>query len=147
MKKDTRRGKAGQSGQALVEFAIIVPLLLMLLMGLMEWGFLLWSQTMFVNAVRDGSRSAVVVREWNTNTVSKQEDIKNIVIERLQSLPASITSGITNNITVELLPSSANVASVKVSIVSQPYDPIIDFAGFLTPDSLSASAEFRYEGG
>lgn len=140
-------GKHRESGQAIVEFAVVIPVLLVLLLGLMEWGFLLWTQTTFVNAVRDASRVAVTVEDWEVNQAARETEVKNLVANRVGALPPSLIQDISTHTTVELIPNAANISSIRVSIAGQPYDPIIGFAGALVPDSLSATAEFRYEGG
>ena len=39
-----RRRWGGESGQGLVEFALILPVLLILVLGIMEFGLLLYNQ-------------------------------------------------------------------------------------------------------
>ena len=51
----------GQSGQALVEMAIVVVLLLTLLMAVFEFGRVWMIGTMLTNAASDGARMASVV--------------------------------------------------------------------------------------
>ena len=140
------KSKLNNKGQSVVEFAIMLPIMLLMLLGLMEWGFLLWTQTTFVNAVREGSRDAVVIQDWNTNYAARATEVKNLVISRLSGLPATQTSGITNRITIELLPNSANIQSIRISVVNQPYKSFIGFTQVAVPKTLSAAAEFRYEG-
>lgn len=130
-----------------MEFAITIPLLLLLLMGMMEWGFLLWSKMTFVNAAREGSRTAAVMREWSSMRTANEAEVITVVTDRLSPLPASITSGVNGRISIELLPSAADIKSIRVSIVDQPYSPLIAFARFVVPATLSASVEFRYEAG
>jgi Flp pilus assembly protein TadG len=47
-------------GQSLVEFAIILPILLMLIMGILEFGIMLNSYLAVRNASREGARAAIV---------------------------------------------------------------------------------------
>jgi Flp pilus assembly protein TadG len=138
--------RVNKQGQSVVEFAILLPVMLLMLLGLMEWGFLLWTQTTYVNAVREGSRDAVVIRDWDTNYTTRATEVRAIVVGRLRGLPTTLTTGISNRITIELLPSSAHVESIRISIANQPYRSIIGFADVVVPQTLSASAEFRYEG-
>ena len=49
-----------QKGAAVVEFAIILPLLLVLLFGIVEFGFLLYNKAMITNAAREGARAGIV---------------------------------------------------------------------------------------
>lgn len=58
--KLTRLLSRSQKGQALVEFALVVPLLLILVFGIIEFGMLWKSQQVLTDAAREGARSAVV---------------------------------------------------------------------------------------
>ena len=49
-----------KKGQALVEFAIILPVLLLLIMGIMEFGMMLNSYLTIENASREGARLGIV---------------------------------------------------------------------------------------
>ena len=49
-----------QKGASAVEFAIIAPLLFVLLFGIVEFGFLLYNQAMITNAAREGARAGIV---------------------------------------------------------------------------------------
>jgi Flp pilus assembly protein TadG len=48
-----------QKGVALVEFAIALPLLLLLLFGFIEFGVLLHNKQVITNASREGARAAI----------------------------------------------------------------------------------------
>jgi Flp pilus assembly protein TadG len=141
------RKPRGQRGQAVVEFAIIVSLFLFLLLHLMEWGFYLWSKTTVENAVREGAREAVVIRDWQNNYTAREAEIKNIVQARLSTLPAQVTNNIAGNITVTVQPNTSQTQSIKVSIANQPYVPITGIDWLIVPQNLAGQAEFRFEGG
>ena len=47
-----------ERGAAAVEFALVVPLLLLLLFGIVDFGFLLNRNTVLANAAREGVRAA-----------------------------------------------------------------------------------------
>src|SRR5579859_7007147 len=56
-----------QRGTALVEFAIVLPLLLLLVMGIVELGIGLYDKAVITNASREGARAGVVLRSgWTT---------------------------------------------------------------------------------
>ena len=56
--KSGRRQKSGR-GQSLVEFALILPVFLMLLAGIIDFGFMFYSRITVINAAREGARDAV----------------------------------------------------------------------------------------
>lgn len=49
-----------QKGQSLVEFAIILPIILLLLMGIVEFGMMLNSYLTIQNVAREGARLGIV---------------------------------------------------------------------------------------
>ena len=51
-----------QKGATVVEFAIILPLLLLLIFGIIEFGLFLFNRHMITNAVREAARAGIVVR-------------------------------------------------------------------------------------
>jgi Flp pilus assembly protein TadG len=59
--------KHNECGAAAVEFALIVPLLLLLLFAVIEYGWVLTQQIVLTNAVASGARAAVKARDWGTH--------------------------------------------------------------------------------
>jgi hypothetical protein len=49
-------------GVAIVEFAIVLPLLAILLFGIIEFGFIIYNKAMITNASREGARIGIVYR-------------------------------------------------------------------------------------
>ena len=58
------------SGQALVEFALILPLLTIFLFGIIQFGFLYAGQIGLTNAAREAARYASVLQTGSTSTAS-----------------------------------------------------------------------------
>jgi Flp pilus assembly protein TadG len=52
----------GDDGQAMVEFALVAPILVALILGIIQFGFLLHDYIAITDAVRVGSREAAVSR-------------------------------------------------------------------------------------
>jgi hypothetical protein len=63
-----------QKGATLVEFAIILPLLLLLIFGIIEFGLFLFNRHVITNAVREAARAGIVVRSPRLS----DDDIKTI---------------------------------------------------------------------
>jgi len=51
-----------QKGAVAVEFAFVLPLLIVLLVGIMEFGLILYNQQVLTNACREGTRAGIVAR-------------------------------------------------------------------------------------
>lgn len=49
-------------GVALVEMAIVLPLLIILVFGIIEFGFIIYDKAMITNASREGARIGIVFR-------------------------------------------------------------------------------------
>jgi len=64
-----------QNGGAVVEFALILPLLIVLLFGSVEFGLLLYNKHIITNASREGARAGIVMRDPRLS----DSDIKAIV--------------------------------------------------------------------
>ncbi len=60
MKKIIKRLRC-QKGVAAVEFAIILPVLMIIVFGIIEFGLLLYDKQVITNASREGARAGVVV--------------------------------------------------------------------------------------
>lgn len=50
-----------QNGQAITEFAIMLPLLIIVVFAIVEFGLLLYNTQMITNASREGARAGIVV--------------------------------------------------------------------------------------
>ena len=57
-----RSGLSSQRGATTVEFAIICPLLILLLFAMVEFGLYLFNRQVITNACREGARAGIVVR-------------------------------------------------------------------------------------
>lgn len=49
-----------ESGNALIEFALVIPLLLLTVLGIVDFGFLFQRMQVMTNAAREGARMAVL---------------------------------------------------------------------------------------
>ena len=63
-----------QKGAALVEFAIVLPLLLVLVFGMIEFSIMFYDKAVITNASREGARTGIVYDFPNRVTMGQIED-------------------------------------------------------------------------
>ena len=66
-----RRGRAGEAGAELIEFALVFPLLLMAILGIVDFGFLFQRYEVLTNAAREGARVAALPGYTATDVESR----------------------------------------------------------------------------
>jgi len=104
-----------QKGQALVEFAIILPILLLLVMGILQFGMMLNAYLSIENAAREGARAGIMG--------SSDAEIRNLVIATSPSLdPENLTVSITPN---ETNRTSGDTLTIKITYNYTLIVPII----------------------
>ena len=57
------------NGQAIVEFAFVLPFVLILVLGIIEFGVLFYDKAMITNASREGARAGIVYQDTNHDDV------------------------------------------------------------------------------
>lgn len=70
-------------GQAGVEFALVFPLLLILLFGIIEFGVLLYDKAVITNASREGARFGIVARTPRYNASDITQVVNDYCANRL----------------------------------------------------------------
>lgn len=154
-----------QKGQALVETAIIVPLLILLIMGLFEFGRAMFLKNTLNNAARAGARTAVVTPKYDTthtNGMAEANSSYKLTCTDsdyakqngpvYQTVCNSIYNGIPKNevtvaITITELATPANLSagdSVSVQLTWDKYEAILPILIPIT-NILTGQASMRYE--
>ncbi|MCH7522207.1 MAG: pilus assembly protein [Chloroflexi bacterium] len=140
IRRRTEKGQRGEKGQALVEFALLVPIFLMLLFAIVDFGMGFHSWITVTNSAREGARLGAVAgteqqiidRVHDTATLINEETNMDVLVTNAQGLPGE---------------------SVVVQ-VDYDYDlitPLASLVAFLTGDiigptlTLSSTAEMRLE--
>ncbi len=81
-----RQHRQKQRGVAAVEFALVLPVLLLILFGIIEFGLVMFDQAVITNASREGARAGIVLKTPKATTT----DIQNVVLNYCQSRLISI---------------------------------------------------------
>ena len=71
-----KKWKANERGASAVEFAIVLPLLVLILWGILEFSILLYDKAMITNLSREAARAAIVFgnREYNVGQLQAWVD-------------------------------------------------------------------------
>jgi Flp pilus assembly protein TadG len=132
-------------GQALVEFALVLVLFLVIVLGILDWGFYLYSTIIMDTAVRDAVRFAVTYTDWTTNVDARTADVRNIVSDRAQFLPVSVRTGLAGRTFVTFSPDINNLQAITVEVRNQPFRSLSGFMNVVIPAAISTRATMRYE--
>lgn len=117
-----------QRGQSLVEFALTLPIFLLLVLGTVDLGRAVYIHTALSNAVRDGCRVAIVAGN------SSGQVIQTVVQSAVGvNLPAA-------NVTVSGARTPGTTVTVSAFVTFHPVTPMIQrfFAGPITLRAVSA---------
>jgi Flp pilus assembly protein TadG len=136
-----------QTGAELVEFALVLPILLLVFGGMVDFGLLLQRQQVITNAAREGARLAVLP---GYTTADVQARVTAFVREGINNTTAA---PVTNVATVTLTPGSGppfQAAQVDVTLADRflILGPIVSLAGgtgSFGTIALSATTTMRLE--
>jgi Flp pilus assembly protein TadG len=110
-------------GVVLVEFALVLPLLLMLVLGALRYGHLFLKAQQITNAARHGARIAILPNATDNMVRLEVASLMDAAgMTQAQSgytvgITPSITPGVGNPVTVQIrIPSVANIAVIQVPL-------------------------------
>ena len=135
------RASRPRRGTAAVELAVIAPLVVSLLIGLLEVGQLVRIKQIVCSAAREGARTA-------STGVNSYADVRTTVMNYLTNAGITNQNGLTvtvsdvtqGNSGPQFNPSSANSLDQLLITVALPYSNVQP-APFLTPPSTAISAQ------
>jgi len=134
------RGLPGRGrGQALVEFALVLPLLLLVAFGIFEFGFITNDQIVLANAARDGARTGSLSGTNEAAAISEaQADFQGLILCPTATPAATYTGA------------NPQTVTVTVSCTYHPVTPLGSLVVLLghsltIPSALSSSTSMRVE--
>jgi Flp pilus assembly protein TadG len=86
-----RRFVRAQSGAEVIEFALTLPLLLLVVLGIIEFGFMFQEYEVVTNAAREGARIAILPT-YSTNATVTQTNVTTRINQYLTSAGLSTAS-------------------------------------------------------
>jgi Flp pilus assembly protein TadG len=74
-----RRRLSSQGGASAVEFALVLPLLIVITFGIIEFGIYLYNQQVITNASREGARAGIVAGSSRVTPTGASDSIDKVV--------------------------------------------------------------------
>ena len=125
-----------QKGQALVELAISLPLLVLLVFGVTEFGRVMYIRNSLNYAARLGARTASISNPINATTITTSV---------IASIPASLQPGVSVSVTTSASPPVHGTSTVTVA-VTKPFTTVVPILiPGLSGITLSGQASMLYE--
>jgi Flp pilus assembly protein TadG len=118
--------KRGLIAQSLVEFAIILPMLLLLMISFLDIGRALFNYSSLTNATREGTRSGLVMdlNEYDTNP-TKKTTVDTAIKNNIMNFAFGMTDLVASDITINITKDSKNLSFEKISIITTYcFDPV-----------------------
>ena len=134
--------RKNNKGSAAVEFAITLPLLLLILFGIIEFSVAFFDKAVITNASREGARVGILF----SPTPATDNDITNIVNSYISNNLINFKSSVTATTTVTR--TGYNTGDTITVTVSYPYNYLVlpGFVSSLTSTvTLTAATVMRME--
>lgn len=136
--------KSRQRGQSIIEFALLAPVLLILFMGMFDFGWILHQQIQMDNSTRLGARRGAV---GDTNTEIMNAILDGITFplnENQISIEVFDTDGVLVADSENRTPDNTIVVTITRNNV-QLITPLANFIESLTPINLNSEGNFLIE--
>lgn len=146
MRRFRRRllGIRSERGAALVEFALVVPLLMLIMCATIDFGLAVYTLNNLTAAVREGGRYAATIE--NPGPVTNDTTVRNRVYNYIVGMNNGLTAAQVKNLITVTVPDAAT-GNITVQITGYPYKPVTPLANLLGLGtiSLNRKAVFRWE--
>lgn len=127
-------------GAAMVEFAFVLPIILLLFLGMIDFGRALFLYNNLANAAREGARFGAA-KVLPQPTKQEVEDYANARIKEFSGNANAPALAVATIAVGSNLPDQ----KITVDIANYPFTPITPLP-MLNPMTLSVKAVFRWEG-
>lgn len=132
-------------GAAMVEFAIVLPIILLVSFAIVDFGRALYTVNNLTAAVREGARLASTQINPDPTTAGSKSAVSTAVTNYVVAFGGNAGAPTVNETFTGALP---NLQAITVQITAYPFTPITPLANLvgLGTITFSPSATFRWEG-
>lgn len=136
-------------GAAIVEFALVLPILLVVLIGVIDFGFMVYDKAMVTNAAREAARAGIVLRNPRLTKAEVEAVATNFCQNKMISLGASNACTVTAVVPGEIKSQAVvqygkaewDKALLKVSVEYTYHGPIESVIGVLGALGIAAALD------
>ena len=129
MRRSTARGfREDERAQALVEFALVLPIFLLLVTGIFDVARAVWQENSLAYAAREGTRYAIVHGSGGSPVVGPCTNCLNPAANNLGNIVSAVTTNAIGVYNVDVIidyPDGDNQRNHRVTVdVSAPFVPL-----------------------
>jgi hypothetical protein len=84
------RKSSSQKGASLVEFALVLPVLILILFGIIEFGLIFYNQQVITNASREGARYGIISQTPRVTEAQIKQRVKDYCFNHLVTFGSTI---------------------------------------------------------
>jgi Flp pilus assembly protein TadG len=130
-------------GAAAVEFALVLPILLLFVMGTIEWGWFFFTHQRVVNAAREGARAGTLVPPPPNGTTGAMQTAAETAAGNYLTAVGLTNTGVVANPSYVL---SDGSQAVRV-VITYPYTSLTQFPGIssLIPSQFQYVSVMRWQ--
>jgi Flp pilus assembly protein TadG len=133
-----------RKGSEVVEFALVLPVLLIIVFGILDFGLAIYDKAVITNASREGARAGIVYRYPTPTEAQLETIVRNVVNAYCSTHLVTFSGSHTPTITFPQTPAGSGTP-IEVRINYQyNYLAISNFLG-LSPLNLTSSTVMRME--
>jgi Flp pilus assembly protein TadG len=134
-----------ERGAALVEFALVVPLLVLMMCATIDFGLAVYTLNNLTAAVREGGRYASTIDQGGPT--ANDTRVRDRVYSYIDGLNNGLTMAQTKALITNTAPDPGNGYLITVKITGYPYKPVTPLANLLGLGTitLNRTAIFRWE--
>lgn len=111
--------RLGEKGAAAVEFGLLLPLLMVITFGIIEFGFIMYDQAIVTNAAREGARAGIVYSDPAITEGAIRDVVSDYCADHLVSL------GSASSVSSEVDGDCTNPDTDLAVTVTYPYDFLV----------------------
>jgi Flp pilus assembly protein TadG len=144
-----RRFARGERGAELIEFALVLPLLLLVVLGIVDFGFMFQRLEVVTNAAREGARIAVLA---GYSTIDVKDRVNDYLLEGGVPIVVGTNPVINVNQVPLAVPGGGTITAEQVQVTYTHTYMFLSglaswFGGSFSTVPLNAVSTMRVEGG